>query len=235
MQAWPGFQQWKLDGILPAATPQRDHRHAQPLPLAAGSSRQHDAPSATAGGRELLIVDDGSDQPDALRILHRLKEHGLPVLHRPPKGLAAARNAGIRAAVRPVLPLDDDNRLLRPYLNTALQLLEHHPSVSLLYGDRIEFGVGATRRRIRPGPLDRNQLLQRNPIDACAIFRRSLWQRCGGYDEKLTALEDWDLWLTAAKGELKACYLPEPCFEYRIRENSMLRKHLNNLISRNSR
>ena len=181
------------------------------------------------GDVELLIVDDGSDQPDALHILHRLKEHGLPVLHRPPRGLAAARNAGMRAAKADLLlPLDDDNRLLRPYLNNALQLLEHHPSVSLLYGDRIEFGVGATRRRIRPGPLDRNQLLQRNPIDACAIFRRSLWQRCGGYDEKLTALEDWDLWLTAAKGELKACYLPEPCFEYRIRENSMLRKHLNN-------
>ena len=80
-----------------------------------------------------------------------------------------------------LLPLDHENILIQQCISTALQLLEHHPSVSLLYGDRIEFGVGATRRRIRPGPLDRNQLLQKNPIDACAIFRRSLWQRCAGY------------------------------------------------------
>lgn len=60
----------------------------------------------------------------------------------------------------------------------------------------------------------------------CCISRREVWQRCGGDDETLTAFEDWDLWLTAARTDLQACYLPMPCFEYRVRENSMLRQLL---------
>lgn len=212
---WTSPQQPRLSVVIATRNP------CHWLLEAVASVLRHQQP----GQVELLIVDDGSDQPDAMRILRRLQEHGFPVLHQPPRGLAAARNTGIRAATADLLlPLDDDNRLLSPYFSTALQLLDHHPSVSLVYGDRLDFG--AVRRRFRPGPLDRERLLSANPIDACAVFRRSLWQRCGGYDETLTAFEDWDLWLTAARTDLQACYLSTPCFEYRVRENSMLRQLL---------
>ena len=74
--------------------------------------------------------------------------------------------------------------------------------------------------------MNYDELIKVNQIDACALYRKQLWRDCGGYDEKLKALEDWDFWLSALIGGLTASYLPETCFEYRIREDSMLQKHL---------
>lgn len=177
------------------------------------------------GAVEVLIVDDGSYLPESLELLQRLETHGFVVIHQAHCGLAAARNTGFRAAAAEfVLPLDDDNRLLAPYFTKAINLLHRHPSIGMVYGDRVDFG--AVHQRYRPGPLRRDQLLQSNTVDACAVFRRSLWLECGGYDENLTAFEDWDLWLTAVRQGLQCCYLPEPCFEYRVREHSMLHRHL---------
>jgi hypothetical protein len=59
-------------------------------------------------------------------------------------------------------------------------------------------------------------------------LRRSLLERCGGYDTQLPALEDWDLWLQALGQEqgLRLGYLDQLCFEYRVRPGSMLQRLL---------
>ena len=174
---------------------------------------------------EILIVDDGSTNFISLQILDRLQEGGYRLLRQQNLGLSAARNLGIEFANTDlILPLDDDNRLLSPYLNEGLKYMIQHPEVDLLFGDRIDFG--ACHQHFRPGRLHQVQLLKSNRIDACAIIRRSLWIKCGGFDPKLKALEDWDLWLTGSRLGMETCYLTAPCFEYRVRENSLLRRHL---------
>ena len=58
-------------------------------------------------------------------------------------------------------------------------------------------------------------------------MRRRFLLRCGGYDASLPAFDDWDLWLTGLgqpDGLTLSC-LDLPCFENRIRPNSML-QHL---------
>ena len=47
---------------------------------------------------ELLIVDDGSDSIETLRILESLSDSRIRVLHRENGGIASARNAGLEAA-----------------------------------------------------------------------------------------------------------------------------------------
>ena len=174
---------------------------------------------------ELILVDDGSTHASSRALLDTLESAGCQIIRQSNAGLAAARNAGIRQARGElILPLDDDNRLLAPYLQQGLQFMLDNPSVDLLYGNRVDFG--ARHQHFEPGPLDAEQLIVMNRIDACAVFRRSLWLDCGGYDEQLTALEDWDFWLSAVKHGVKAMYLRHPCFEYRVRENSMLQTHL---------
>ncbi|NMP05915.1 MULTISPECIES: glycosyltransferase [Prochlorococcus] len=176
---------------------------------------------------EVIIVDDGSTKSSSQQILQRLKQGGYRILRIEHSGLAAARNHGIKAAnAELIIPLDDDNRLLSPYLQECLSIIRQNPDMEMIFGDRLDFG--ARTQHFKPGILNAKQLVKANRIDACTLMKRSLWKKCGGYDENLKALEDWDLWLTGMQIGMRAIYHPKPCFEYRVRENSMLQCHLAN-------
>jgi hypothetical protein len=58
------------------------------------------------------------------------------------------------------------------------------------------------------------QLRNLFPLQA-VLFRRSVWERLGGFDESLDYLEDWDLWLRyAAAGPFVA--VPEVTSMFRM-------------------
>ena len=178
---------------------------------------------------ELLIVDDGSTDPRTLEVLQVLSRIGFRVLRQHQQGLPAARNAGLSATQAPILLfLDDDNRLLAPYLVQGVSMLQRHASIDVVYGNRNDFGLINQLHRV--GSISSSDLWTMNRIDNCALIRRSLLDRCGGYTTGLPAFEDWDLWLTAlAQPEgLKLGYLDQPCFEYRVRPNSMLQRLFSN-------
>jgi GT2 family glycosyltransferase len=67
-------------------------------------------------------------------------------------------------------------------------------------------------------------MLLNNYIDACAGFRKSTWEKLGGYDEKMPVMgfEDWDLWLRMGNVGCRFEYVDELFFDYRVRDNSML-------------
>jgi GT2 family glycosyltransferase len=67
-------------------------------------------------------------------------------------------------------------------------------------------------------------LAEGNFIDACALFRKSLWEEIGGYDEQMPwqGWEDWDFWLRAAMKGATFGHLDEVGFHYRCRTGSML-------------
>ena len=50
-----------------------------------------------AGGRDTIVVNDGSSDPRTLQVLDDLRQRGFHVIDRPNGGLAAARNTGWRA------------------------------------------------------------------------------------------------------------------------------------------
>ncbi len=172
-------------------------------------------------GCEVLIVDDGSTEPETLRILERLDELGYQILRQPNHGLAAARNHAIQQARGAIiLPLDADNRIRPGFIEAALAVFREQPDVGVVYSARLDFG--AKSRRVDPPDFDLLTLLGRNFIDACALLRREVWTQCGGYDETLHALEDWELWLHAAKWGWQFHRLEPIYFEYRVRADSML-------------
>jgi GT2 family glycosyltransferase len=170
---------------------------------------------------EVIVVDDGSDDAFTLAELERLSREGVRVIVTPHRGLSAARNAAIAAsAARYILPLDADNHLREGYAATGIELLDAEPGLGVICADAELFG----RRRglRRPGPLDLRKMLRNNRIDACAVFRRRLWEECGGFDEDLTAgYEDWDLWLSAIECGWDFRYVPQVLYAYRVRPDSL--------------
>ena len=170
---------------------------------------------------ELLIVNDGSTDAGTLTLVQRLEGAGYQVLHKPQGGLSSARNHGFRAARAPlVLPLDADN-LLRPLLlREGVAHMAADPACDVVYGDRQLFG--GQRRRVRIPPFDLGSILGGNNLDACALMRRSLWERLGGYDEGMSGLEDWEFWIRAGAAGARFEQLSEIAQDYRVRPGSLL-------------
>ena len=167
---------------------------------------------------ELTIVDDGSTEPETLRILGLLRESGRDVVVTPGVGLSAARNAGISASQTcAVLPLDADNRLRRVLLD-SVELIENG-SADVVHGKWQRFGTDSTL--VEPPLMTADNLIWTNTVDACALIRRSLLENLSGWDPSLPFWEDWDLWLGAVEQGAKVTRLDEVTFDYLVRADSL--------------
>jgi len=177
-----------------------------------------------ANDYEILIVNDGSTDIRTLEILKDLREQGYFILDRVNQGLAMARNHGISIAKgRYILPLDSDNKIYPKYIEQGIAILDKLPEVGVVYGDMELFGDRIGRWELPD--FDLNRLMLGNYIDACAVFRRAVWEDCGGYDDKIPdklGYEDWDFWLGAAEKGWQFHHIAEVMYQYRVRSDSMV-------------
>jgi len=172
---------------------------------------------------ELIVVDDGSTDERTCEQMDELTARGINVVRQENKGLAAARNAGILVSEgQYILPLDADNRLRPGYIEHGIRILDSNPQIGVVYGDAEYIGIRKGRWHV--GPFDRDRLLKANYIDACAAYRRSIWEQNRGYDGTMPVqgAEDWDFWLCALEHDWQFAYVPEILFDYRVAEQSML-------------
>ena len=172
---------------------------------------------------ELIVVDDGSTDDYTRKEMDRLSSEGVFVIRQKNGGLAAARNAGIRAAKGEyILPLDADNRIHPDYANEGIRILDTNPRVGVVYADANYFGTRSGRWRV--GPFDKYRLLTWNFIDACAVYRRTVWEQNQGYDGTMPVqgLEDWDFWLGTMAHSWLFFYVPRILFDYRVGKESMI-------------
>jgi glycosyltransferase involved in cell wall biosynthesis len=173
---------------------------------------------------EIIIVNDGSTDVYTNDMMQQLQKEGYHVINQKNQGLGATRNNGIRVATGEyILPLDSDNKIRPGYIYKSIEILDSQPGIAMVYGDAQFFGDKNIRRVV--GDFNLQQLMLENNIDACAVYRKSVWEAVGGYDEKMPAMgfEDWDFWLNLSFHNYKFKYVNEILFDYRILGNSMLR------------
>lgn len=172
---------------------------------------------------EHIIVDDGSTDLFTKEKLTQLLLQGVIVLHQSNQGLGAARNAGIQRAQSDfILPLDCDNKLCPGFVQQALPVFSQESEVGVVYGDAVLFGE--KKGYCNVGPFNLQRLMLSNYIDACALFRKSSWEKIGGFDESRTIMmwSDWDFWLRVAFEGIRFRYLAIAAFEYRVLSHSMV-------------
>lgn len=165
---------------------------------------------------EHIIVDDASAD-NTPGVLARLREQYDVQTHRLPvnRGCSAALNAAARRTSAPWLfSLAADDIVPVGALEMAVKAIEAHPGTNVLYSDCPMFGAESGEYRV--APFSREELRLRSIIPGCAVFRRSLWEAVGGFDESLRSAMDWDFWVRAdyAVG-LVPVKLPAPLFRYR--------------------
>jgi glycosyltransferase involved in cell wall biosynthesis len=173
---------------------------------------------------EIIIVDDGSSEPETLDKLAALKD-AARVIHQDNRGLPAARNAGIAAARADlVMPLDCDDTLEPPFLEEAVaQMRAAPPDVAAVFSHLrlVDAGSGFLERH-----FNRFDLLFSNSMPAGLLLRKSAWQAAGGYDEMMRdGYEDWEFYLRLARMGYRALVIPKPYFLYDVSRSGMLFSH----------
>lgn len=173
---------------------------------------------------EIVFVDDGSTD-DTVAVIEAFIASVTPMrcrlLKQRQSGVAAARNAGIAASAgRYILPLDADDLIEPLMLAHGVSVLEQHPDVSIVYGDRRDFGD--FDQIWTAGRFELARLKYFNQLTYCALFRRSLWQSVGGYRSNVDGFDDWDFWIACAAKQATAVHLPQPYVLHRRRRDSRL-------------
>lgn len=170
---------------------------------------------------EIIIVDDGSTDPETLNILSNYNQPKTQVIRTINQGPSAARNAGIaQSQGEYVLPLDADDKIGKNYLAKASTVLDENPEIEIVYCRARLFGA-RDREWILP-PYSIEAMLIENVIFASAMFRKTTWENAGGYNVNMVhGYEDYDYWLSVLEKEDVGVYkIDEVLFYYRIRANS---------------
>lgn len=170
---------------------------------------------------EIVVVDDGSTEPECLAYLESLDRPRLRTIRQENRGLPGARNAGIgEANGRFVIPLDSDDELSPDFMSRLLAVLEDRPQAAYAHCHaRLYHDVDAiwlTR------PFNPYWQLLGNAVVGCVLLRREAWESVGGYDETMTSgNEDWELWIRLMEHGWDQVLVPEVLFKYRKHGISM--------------
>ena len=90
---------------------------------------------------EIVLVNDGSDDPESLALLDQLRGHDrIRVLDCANRGPAAARNLGATWARAELLVFLDSDNLLDPSLEKMCWTIARHPEMAFVYSGVVHFG-----------------------------------------------------------------------------------------------
>jgi len=179
---------------------------------------------------ELVIVNDGSID-GTLSIAERYQtahpEH-IRIVSQENQGLAAARNAGMRAATGAAFALlDSDDGWDPEYLAEQMRVLNANPEIAIVTGNALNRGGAQSGQPVRPVPDDRPApdlieiLRDERAIFIMSVFRREVVDRIGGFDEGFRTNEDYDFWIRAAIAGFRFARNPAPLAFYRRHDHSL--------------
>jgi glycosyltransferase involved in cell wall biosynthesis len=172
---------------------------------------------------EIVIVDDGSTDPETLRTLEAIDIPSARVLKTPNRGLPAARNhAAAHARGEIFCALDSDDRLAETWFEKGMAVLDSRPDVAFVSHWLETFGD--ERWTWKPERCDLQALLSWNTVNGAALVRRTAFEAVGGYDASMRhGCEDWDFWLRLVESGHQGTIVPEVLFYYRRHAASMSR------------
>lgn len=186
---------------------------------------------------EIVVCDDASTDPftiDIIRSLEECLEHvRLRVIFaRYNRGLAGARNVGIRDAKgKYILTLDADDLISPDFIVKAVRALEKNPSYSAVvpqtaYFDEARSEIPTLQQdyvdfAVFHGEAVACGFVENRFSTATMLARRALFSELP-YREELRALEDWDLLLRSVRAGKRLIVTNELHFFYRKRKGSMI-------------
>ena len=185
------------------------YNHAGYLPDAIESALRQTHPC------QVIVVNDGSTD-NSLAVARQAagRDTRIRVFDRPNAGVSAARNFGIEQAKGAYICCLGADDWIEP-----LSLARLAPGLGIAYSDMMPFGVNADgmpfETLIKCSEYDFAKLRKGNFIPCCNLFRKTAWQRAGGYKPINPSWEDYELWLNMGKLGWYGRRVPLGLFHYR--------------------
>ena len=168
---------------------------------------------------ELIIVNDGSTDNSRAKVSPYLKLPFVQYIEQDNRGVAAARNAAIGKATGELIAfLDQDDLWLPRKLESQVDFMRTHPAVPIVHADVKWIDAHGQRVELawenNVSGLCLDQLFQLNRIAVVSVMvRNECLCEVGLFDESLSGVDDYDLWLRIARrfpigrlDETVACY-----------------------------
>lgn len=154
---------------------------------------------------EVVVVNDGS--PDSSEKISRSFAGRIVYISQENRGLAPARNRGIRESSGEYIALLDQDDVWKPdKIEKQIRLFSENPNLGLVYSDfsQIDHAGRMVMERTHGSKMKRGNVLpelyEENFVGSLtAVFPRRVLEEGGFFQEDLAFALDWDLWLRIAK------------------------------------
>jgi glycosyltransferase involved in cell wall biosynthesis len=174
----------------------------------------------------LVVVDDGGSD-DSAEALARLGPRVTVLRHERSRGVASARNAGLKAVETEWVAFLDDDDLWGPAkLRNQLQALARDRSCRWACSTAVFFRDRHTALTVHRAPAERDisrAILRENVIPAGGsgvLAQTQTVLDLGGFDARYATLADWDLWIRLSQISPVAA-VPLADVAYRVQHASM--------------
>lgn len=188
---------------------------------------------------EILVIDDGSFEPQSLSVINDLASRNddrLKVLRAPGNvGLSGARNIGLSRAIGEyILPLDADDLIHPRFIEVAVEALQSNPEFDVFVTPAAYFQDGSNL--VLPGEeVDFPDYavfvgealisgVRENKFSTATALFRAYEIKHYGYVESLSSYEDWNLYLRMAYAGCRFLVSNDVYFYYRNRAGSMIKE-----------
>lgn len=179
------------------------------------------------GDWEAIIVDDGSTD-NTREVASQFTDPRIRYIYQENRGLSAARNTGIRAAQGEYLAfLDADDEWEARFLEVCMHALAAQKKVAAAvtltrFIDENNTVLPKAGDQVVDSESFRSRLLAGGffPVHA-VLVRAEIVRQVGLFDESLTSVEDWDLWLRITSHGGLFLSIAEPLARYRTLTGSM--------------